>query len=657
MPETGREAEQLRERLSELGIPAENAGADIDGIYGASFRLELPLIDYMTIRDLAELGGFRNDRPLVAVLMTLFSALQEGSLCVDLEEESLRARLMRFLGAKQANEMATSFLSGLTGDRYGTLITRNGDDYLPLILSTTRGKSLLYFQKFYVHETLLRGRMEALLQAEPSVRVSDTDIASMIEEIYAPDCSIRIRKEGNPIARDAHQVEALRLSLRSQFAIISGGPGTGKTSLMVNILRCLVRTGIRAEEILLGAPTGRAAQRMTEAVQRNIDTIVSPQACDTELLRLKGSTLHKLLRYRGSHHDFYYCETNPVPASAIILDEVSMVDVIMMERFLRAVDASRTKLIFLGDKDQLPSVEAGAVFAEMIPDGTRAERFKGRLVVLETVYRSGKNLVQLAGEINRGRLPEYAPISFKSGLQLSSDEWGVVQNDGVPAWRHHIRLWIEHHYLGPVTDDERDFRGLVSDAGRMDIGSLLHSGPGEEILRRIFQKVEQARILSLVRNGIYGCNGINREIAGRLGPGAGHPAWMEKGCFAGAVIMITQNNYAKELFNGDVGVVIRDRGGAFRAFFPRFGSYIAFSMDMLPPWDLAFAMTVHKSQGSEFDDVLLVLPPDEDHRLLTREIVYTGVTRARKRIIIYGTASALKNALARQIERQSGLGW
>ena len=123
------------------------------------------------------------------------------------------------------------------------------------------------------------------------------------------------------------------------------------------------------------------------------------------------------------------------------------------------------------------------------------------------------------------------------------------------------------------------------------------------------------------------------------------------------MIMIVRNDYAKELYNGDVGVVIRDRVGACRALFPRFGSYMAFSMDVLPPWELAFATTVHKSQGSEFDDVLLVLPPDEAHRLLTREIVYTGVTRARKRIIIYGTASVLKNALTRQIERQSGLVW
>jgi exodeoxyribonuclease V alpha subunit len=657
MTETGRETEELLEELSDLGIPAEEAGAHMKDLYAASWRLELPLLDYLTMRDLLELSDCQGDVPLVAVLMTLFGALEEGSLCVDLEPERMRARLMRFLEGRQAEEVARSFLDSLSADKYRGLITRNGDAYLPLILSESRGRSLLYFQKFYVHETLLRSRMEALLQAEPSVRMPDRDISSIIEEIYAPDLCIRVRKDGRPIDRDGRQAEALRLSLRSQFCIVSGGPGTGKTSLMVNILRCLIRIGVRAEEILLGAPTGRAAQRMTEALQYNINAIASPAEGDRELLNLKGSTLHKLLRYRSSHHVFYYCETNPLPASVIILDEVSMVDVIMMERFLRAVDPFKTRLIFLGDKDQLPSVEAGAVFAEMIPDGTRAERFKGRLVVLETVYRSGKNLMQLAGQFNQGSFPEYAPIPFESGLQLPSDQWGVVQNDGIQAWRHHIRMWVAHHYLSPVKHDDRNFSDLTAEAGRMDVGSLLHSEAGQAVLDRIFEKMQQARVLSLVRNGIYGCTGINREIAGQLAPGAGHPGWVQKGYFAGAMIMITRNDYAKELFNGDVGVVIRDRGRACRAFFPRFGSYIAFSMDVLPPWELAFSMTVHKSQGSEFDDVLLVLPPDETHRLLTREIVYTGVTRARKRIIIYGTASALKNALARQIERQSGLGW
>jgi len=657
MGEMGRDSGLLMGQLEALGIPGTDAGVDMRDLYARSSRLELPLIDYLTIRDLLELSGCQGDAPLVAVLMAMFAALEEGSLCLNLEPGALGERLGRFLEGGAAQETGALFLLGLSQKRYKGLISGNGEDYLPLILSERNGRTLLYFQKFHVHETRLREKMETLLTSEPKAPGPKNGIDSIIEAIYAPDLSIRLLKGGPPIDRDTRQEEALRLSLQSRFCIISGGPGTGKTSLMVNMLRCLVRSGVDPDAILLGAPTGRAAQRMTEAVQQSIETILSPEDSDRALLSLKGSTLHKLLRYRRSRHDFYYGEANPLPESVIILDEVSMVDVIMMERFLRAVDPARTRLIFLGDKDQLPSVEAGAVLAEMIPDGRRAERFKGRLVVLDTVYRSGKNLIKLAGDVNVGAFPEHQPIPFALGLELPGDGWGVVENEGIRGWRRDLQLWVDHHYLNSRDGGGGNYLELITEAGRMDVGNLVHSEAGEDLLDRIFERVQRARVLSLLRNGIYGCIGSNREIAGRLAGAAGHSGLMEQGHFPGAMIMITRNDYARELFNGDVGVIIADGDGVCRAFFPRYGGYIAFSMDMLPPWELAFAMTVHKSQGSEFDDVLLVLPPNDGHRLLTREIIYTGITRARERVLIYGTGSALNAALARRIERISGLEW
>ncbi|NQU12608.1 MAG: ATP-binding domain-containing protein [Desulfobacteraceae bacterium] len=196
---------------------------------------------------------------------------------------------------------------------------------------------------------------------------------------------------------------------------------------------------------------------------------------------------------------------------------------------------------------------------------------------------------------------------------------------------------------------------MISNAGEIDSEQLITSDSGQVILEQIFAVVERARILSIVRKGSYGCVGVNYQICEHLYSKFDDKA--NSNIFPGAVIMVTRNDYSKELFNGDVGVVLRDPKGTYRAFFPRFGSYISFAVDMLPPWEHAFAMTVHKSQGSEFDDVLLVLPEDEAHRLLTREIVYTGITRAKKRIIIYGKESALATALERKIERQSGLTW
>ena len=656
MHKRDREKIQFIDKLMDLEILQEQAGDDIRDIYTCSQNLELPFLDYMTARDLLESGGYEGDVALIAILMAMFGALEQGSLCLNLEEDSLYAVLQAFLEDKKSVEITQRFLTGLSNDMYKRLITRNGDDYLPLILDESKGRKLLYFQKFYVHEKRLEERIEALLQAKNCLRISDKEIESSIEDIFSPELSIRISKHGKPIDRDSCQVNAIRLSLGSQFSIISGGPGTGKTSLMVNILRCLVRAGIPAEHILLGAPTGRAAQRMTEAVQYSINTIRNPSDMDMELFNLKGSTLHKILRYRSHSHDFYYRDTNPLPASAIILDEVSMVDVVMMDKFLKAVDPAKTRLIFLGDKDQLPSVEAGAVFAEMIPDGTRAERFKSRLILLEKVYRSGKNLLRLAEQINEGKSPAFTPVSFESALHIDTDKWAFVRPEGIREWEQDLRLWTKHHYLSPFNKHDKSFMDLISEASDMETDQLVNSDSGREILRQCFAGIGRARILSLVRNGTYGCIGINSRITQHL-KSLFEPSGTQRAFFPGAVIMITRNDYSKELFNGDVGIVIRDANGAYRAFFPRFDSYIGLAMDLLPPWEHAFAMTVHKSQGSEFDDVLLVLPGDEKHRLLTREIVYTGITRAKKRVVLYGTESALRTAFQRKIKRHSGLMW
>jgi len=655
MSEINTEEIQFSDTLLEFEILKEKTSEDMKPIYVNSRKLELPFLDYMTARDLLELGGYQDDTPLFAILMTIFGVLQEGSLCLDLDKKKLSDRLGTFIQDRKAERIAREFLSGLEKGKYDKLITRNGDDYMPLILDESKDRRLLYFQKYYVYEKSLKARMEALLQAKTSGTVSKKKVEDDIRTLFTPERCIRVSKGGRPITRDRDQIAAIRLALNSQFSIISGGPGTGKTSLMVNIIRCLVRDGIQKEDILLGAPTGRAAQRMTEAVRYSINTIKEPSEKERHLLDLKGSTLHKILKYRGYTHDFYYRDTNPLPASVIILDEVSMVDVVMMERFLRAVDPSRTKLILLGDKDQLPSVEAGAVFAEMIPDGAKAERFKDRLIILKKVYRADMNLLRLAKEMNQGNCPEYTPVSFEAALELKPDKWAFVLTHTVEAWKEHIQLWTQYHYLSSVYDHNRSFKDLISNAGEIDSEQLITSDSGQVILEQIFAVVERARILSLVRKGSYGCVGINYQIGDHLYFQFDDKA--NNNIFSGAVIMVTRNDYSKELFNGDVGVVLRDPKGTYRAFFPRFGSYISFAVDMLPPWEHAFAMTVHKSQGSEFDDVLLVLPEDEAHRLLTREIVYTGITRAKKRIIIYGKESALATALERKIERQSGLSW
>ena len=444
------------------------------------------------------------------------------------------------------------------------------------------------------------------------------------------------------------------MALKHQFSIISGGPGTGKTSLMVNILRCLVRQGISATRIILGAPTGRAAQRMTETVRNNIASIKQPSVEDEGLAALRGNTLHKILGYRSHRHGFYYRHANFLPASAVVVDEVSMIDVVMLDHLLQAINPGQTKLILLGDKNQLPSVEAGAVFADMIPDEAHAIGFRKRFVVLQKVYRSGDRLLKLAAAVNDGAWTDYEAVGFEQAMVQDTDQWAFVRADGVARWRNHLHFWAEARYL-TAGDAAGSYVAMIATAGEFKAGTLTSSAEGRTLLGSIFEVIERARILSVLRNGIYGCTVINDLISEYLiphcDPGMTRPAIG----FSGAMIIITRNDYSKELFNGDVGVIVKDAAETYRAVFRRSGAYTSYPVDLLPAWELAFAMTVHKSQGSEFDDVLLVLPDDANHRLLTREIVYTGITRAKKRVILYGLRHCFDAALQRKINRQSGL--
>ena len=657
MTEIDMEKTAFLEALLEFGVIREQAAQEIKDLCTASLKLELPFLDYLTVRDLLVTGGYQDDGPITAVLLALFGALREGSLCLSLHENGLYPALKSFLDEMDAEKIAADFLSGVATGRYRELISTDSTEYLPLIVFEDQDQKRLYFQKYFVHENLLKKRMQKLLDAENSLKVSGDRIESILKEVYSPECSLRVEKGGRPLVRDEHQVAAVRLALNSPFSIISGGPGTGKTSLMVTILRCLQRAGIKVEEMVLGAPTGRAAQRMTEMLQRHIHTIRNPSDHDRALLQVKGGTLHKILRYRKRTHDFFYGKSNALPASVIVLDEVSMVDLVMMEKFLQAVDPARTKLILLGDKNQLPSVEAGAVFAEMIPEGNRAERFENHFILLRNGFRAGRMLQELAETVQDGKRPAFSPVSFRDALQMEKDRWAIVPDGGVKAWKECISLWREHHYSRQAGPQGSSYKELIERARKMDLHDPAESSPEKSILEQIFDRAAGARVLSLVRNGRYGCTGINAQITAELGSELESPAWSEKGYFSGALIMITGNDYAKELFNGDVGVVLVDTTGIYRAFFPRFESYIHFPLDLLPPWEFAFSMTVHKSQGSEFENVLLVLPEDENHRLLTREILYTGITRAKKRLIIYGSEGALHAAIQKRIVRQSGLQW
>jgi exodeoxyribonuclease V alpha subunit len=639
------------DRLRRYGI---TAGLRATNVLPTLFKaLDLSDLDLMTIRDIVRYGPDPEDDCLIAMSGLLLSALGEGSLCLPLNDDYLKA-CMRDTVDPALIGLISGFIRRLDKGRYDPLIDRTGGGaFKPMVLDDTHDGRRLYFQKFYYHERRLKQRLRSFLSLSGGRKLSDQTIVKVIDALYREEAVIRRGAGGEPIFRDPYQIEAIRAALNAPMLVVSGGPGTGKTSLLVNMLRAMVRTGTHPSRIRLAAPTGRAAQRISEALVANLATIAHPDSLDRHLGQLSGSTLHKLLVFRSRNNGFYYNARRPIPADVIIVDEVSMVDVVMMDRLFQAIDPEQTRVVLLGDKDQLPSVEAGSVLADMSPEagGDLAHQF----VVLRNVYRSAGQLLELARAVNSGHLASLRPMDFEQALALKPGRWAFVSAGDGDAISRHIDRWAMHQYA--QTKGEGDsYVDLVERLGRL-AGSpeAIRGDESNEMLTRLFTHAYRCRILTLLRHGRSGARSINDRIAGGLRQILDPVSQPDSRLFNGALVMITRNDYTRDLYNGDVGVVLRQDDGIYRAFFKRGDRPVAFPASSLADWDLAFAMTVHKSQGSEFNDTLMILPEDAEHRLLTREIIYTAVTRASQRLIVYGSTAALRTALARKIKRQSGL--
>ncbi len=616
--------------------------------------LDLSELDIMTIRDLAGMGAGLDDSCLIAMLLLMFAAMADGSVCLQLDKIGRRRPSGR-LTDPDLRGLGDGFVNRLNAGRYDRLIDRTGAGaFQPLVLDGSSGHPLLYFQRFHYHERRLKRRLDRFLArpaaAHPSLATAD----AILDDLYGDDAVIRKGVGGDPVVRDSYQVDAIRAAMVQPLLVISGGPGTGKTSLLANMLRALVRSGLDASRILLAAPTGRAAQRMGDALSANLATIAKPDRHDRQLSGMRASTLHRLLVFSKRLGGFVYSLRRALPADVVLVDEVSMIDLAMMDRLFQAIDPRQTRVILLGDKDQLPSVDAGAVFADLKPIEHQAG---GRhFVELRNVYRAGGRLLQLARAINAGASIALDPIGFEKALQLPDGQWAFVDTDRRVEMELKLEQWCRHHYTHPPAKGVDSYVDLVGKLNRLVVeNDPLAWDEHPTLQERLFAFSNQCRVLTLLRRGPQGAAWFNDRIGDHVRRLSDPDSDPDGRLFSGALLMVTRNDDARGLRNGDVGVVLRQSGGGYQVVFWRSGRVLSVPAAGVVGWDLAFAMTVHKSQGSEYADTLLVLPDDPGHRLLTREILYTAATRAARSLIVCGTAAAFYTALQRKITRHSGL--
>jgi exodeoxyribonuclease V alpha subunit len=418
---------------------------------------------------------------------------------------------------------------------------------------------------------------------------------------------------------DSGQRRAAETAVRRRFAVVAGGPGTGKTTTVARIVALLLEQAAGGAEplVALAAPTGKAAARLVEAVHAEARSLDVAEDVRERLLALDASTLHRLLGWRpGTHSRFRHDRGNRLPHDVVIVDETSMVSLSLMARLVEAVRAD-ARLILVGDPGQLTSIEAGAVLGDIVGPGAG----EPGIVVLDRVHRYGGGIARVADAIRRG------------------DGDAVIDALGAVTW---IPVDVAdpeaETALAPVRE------GVVATARA--VLDAAGAGAGE----RAIHALGAFRVLCAHRRGPHGVSAWTARIEGWLGPqldGAGGE-W-----YVGRPLLVTENDYGLQLYNGDTGVVI-DGAGELRAVFERHGRLLELSPTRLAAVDTVYAMTVHKSQGSQFGTAAVLLP-DPASPILTRELLYTAVTRAREHLILAGTEEAIRAAVARPVARASGL--
>ena len=459
-----------------------------------------------------------------------------------------------------------------------------------------------------------------------------------------------------PPALTEEQKRAVRGALGAPLVLITGGPGTGKTTIVVALLRALAWMGEPMDAVAIAAPTGKAAQRLRDAIASGLASGSHDIAQATlSTIAPLPQTLHRLLGWSPGSGRFARHENDPLPHRVVVVDEASMVDLALMDRLMRAL-ADDARLVLLGGADQLPSVEAGAVFRDCCA-ALPSVRLSSNLRVGSD--SSGRRIVAAARAVNGGVLDSQfneavairrsaRDVTF-DGIEHLAAPWSEVGEELLDRWWH-------VHVAAPG-----DFAAHAARTYRLKVGSF--DGAERAQLQALLDHQSRSRLLcaARVRSIPASAEAINEQLLGRLS-GSTSRNWRGRRPLAlapGAPVMVERNDYERHLFNGDQGVIARVDSGEgdgpeLMAVFRQGDSLQAFPADALAHIVPSWAMTVHKAQGSEFDGVVIVLP-DADMPLLTRELVYTAMTRARRSVLIVGAVDLLARAVSRTAERHSGI--
>ena len=560
------------------------------------------------------------------LVLSLSMEVRAGHVCFDLTRlQNIEPQIWLELNSPEIDDWIK--VLKLASNRH---VVSFGDQLAPLMFIENK----LYFQRMWLDEGFVA---QYFNQTQLDI-TTNIDLKQILNQLFSYDS-----------ASIDWQKIAVAIALTRKVAIISGGPGTGKTTTVAKILAGIVLNN-PTTRIVSAAPTGKAASRLTESLGRAIEQL----SFESLNIKTEAVTLHRLLGAKTDNRSFSYNKHNQLHIDVLVIDEASMVDLNMMARIIEALPAS-ARLILLGDKDQLSSVEAGAVFGDLcdfISNGysqLRAHelsRLTGYTIpiadqptmaitdsicLLKKSYRFNESsgIGLLANAVKEGRYLNVKKLLADNTLQdisyyelLSNQTYQAVLNDCVEHYKN---------YLNAINRSN-------------DIATVL-------------TKFTQCRLLCALREGKFGVEGLNKQIELLLAKHKLIRLNHRDQWYIGRPIMILRNSTSLGLYNGDIGITLTAEhdSSKLRVYFPfSDGTIKGFSPYRLPEHETAYAMTIHKSQGSEFDHVNIILPT-EFSPLLNRSLLYTAITRAKKAVSIFADAKILERVVKSQIHRESGL--
>lgn len=515
-------------------------------------------------------------------------------------------------------------------------VTGKIGEYTPFILE----ENLLYFQKYWTYENFIA---QSLIKLSKQTRqfTNTQDITHLLDKIF-PETTDEIN----------WQRIAASVAMSRQLCIISGGPGTGKTTAVAGIISILATLNkSRPLRIAMAAPTGKAAMRINEAID-NIK-IKNPSMYLPNLP--EATTIHRLLKPTRKAPFFTYHKENPLPLDLLIIDEASMIDITLMYHILDAIP-EHIQLIMLGDHEQLASVKAGSVLGD-ICNPNRLSTFSPSFI--KTIISPCLSQPLSENCHSQSDIPlTDCIISLKNSYRfkgrISSCSIAVKDGKSEEAFRICSNLndnSISWHDISETKNMPLVFEQEIVEKWQEYLMAFL--------LEDKFQKLTEFRTLCVLRSGYFGVEQINTTIesilnkAGLLTPSI---RWYEN-----LPILITRNDYQMKLYNGDTGIFMPDKDdqGRLKAWFPDGAhnnrqTFRSIAPSRLPDFEKAFAITIHKSQGTEFDSIQIILP-DTISPILKREILYTGITRAKNHVSLYGSEAIFKHAIKTRTNRESGL--